>query len=86
MIFDYKMAVSMVRGDNLSTDDLNKFASDAKYVYESYIHSLGVIAECGKEILLKDSEIQMLKDMVLQLEENEREFCAAYRYAPEDTQ
>ena len=66
MSFDYKTAAELCRGGN---DTLRKFASEAMWAHDDRNSLSVVIADLRRELLMRESEISMLKTSLMEMEE-----------------
>lgn len=69
MRFNYESAAALVRGEQISRDDVCEFVSDARWTFESYARALSDLADLRAELAKRDAEIDLLKGILLDLEE-----------------
>lgn len=66
MSFDYKTAAELCRGNN---DRLRKFASEAKWAHDDNKSLSALILDLRRELAMREAEISMLKQSLMELEE-----------------
>lgn len=70
MSFDYKTASKLIFGEKVKDDDIRKFVSRARWDYDNYVSLSNTITDLRNELQLREYEIEMLKETLLNLEEN----------------
>lgn len=69
MSFDYKTASKLIFGEKIKDDDIKKFVSRAKWDNDNYTSLSNTIVDLRNELQLREYEIEMLKQELLNLEE-----------------
>lgn len=65
-MFDYETAANLCRG---GSDKLRQFASQARWAHDDRESLSRVIAELRRELAMREAEIAMLKDALLEHDE-----------------
>ena len=65
-MFDYETAANLCRGES---DKLRQFASQARWAHDDRESLSRVIAELRRELAMRESEIAMLKESLLEHDE-----------------
>ena len=71
MSFDYKIAADLCCGRKISRGDARDFASDARWNYERAEANLKVIEDLRRKLELREAEIRLLKDELLERGEHD---------------
>lgn len=69
MSFDYKTASKLIFGEKIKDEDVKRFVSRAKWDNDNYTSLSNTIADLRNELQLREYEIEMFKQELLNLEE-----------------